>query len=148
MVQFIVMDENEHELDIFREYWLARGATAKVRHKLSWGGKLDTPLCIPLEERILCPWAVTMMHVFWNGRVPRCPGDTEGEEGAGNAWHESLATLWGRLGSYRNLHLQHQFEALPERCQTCRDWMVGAAERVRPGGATTKAARLEFGGVT
>ena len=85
------------------------------------------------EERIPCPWAMTMMHVFWDGRVPRCPGDTEGEDTQGlNAWHASLTELWGALGSYRDLHLSRQFDALPDRCHTCKDWMTGAAERVRP----------------
>ena len=130
MVQFIEMDENEHELMEYERFWLARGATLKVRNKLSWGGKFDTPLGVSEDDRIPCPWAMTMMHVFWDGRVPRCPGDTEGEESAGNAWHESLAALWGHLGSYRRLHMQHEFAELPERCHTCKDWMVGAAKKV------------------
>ncbi|MBX3274492.1 MAG: radical SAM protein [Sandaracinaceae bacterium] len=130
MVQFIEMDENEHEREEYSRYWLERGATLKVRNKLSWGGKFDTPLDIPPDERIPCPWALTMMHVFWDGRVPRCPGDTEGEELAGNAWHEPLDVLWGRLGRYRGLHLARDFEALPERCHTCKDWMTGAARRI------------------
>lgn len=133
-VQFIEMDENEHEVEPFKAYWLERGATLKVRNKLSWGGRFETPLRIPDEDRIPCPWAMTMMHVFWDGRVPRCPGDTEGDEGVGNAWHESLAALWGRLGTHRQKHLQHRFDELPERCQTCKDWMTGAAVRIRPSG--------------
>ncbi len=132
-VQFIEMDENEHELESFSRYWLDRGATLKVRRKLSWGGKLDT-FEVQQEQRIPCPWALTMMHVFWDGRVPRCPGDTEGEEGVGNAWHASLTELWGRLGHYRQKHLDHQWDALPTRCHTCTDWATGAAERIRPGG--------------
>ena len=39
-----------------------------------------------------------MMHVFWDGRVPRCPGDTEGDEGVGNVWQEGVAELWDKLG--------------------------------------------------
>jgi pyruvate-formate lyase-activating enzyme len=135
-VQFIVMGDNEHELDDFRSYWLERGATVKVRNKLSWGGIFETPLDIPNEERIPCPWALSMMHVFWDGRVPRCPGDTEGEEGVGNVWHESLPVLWKKLGPYREKHLQHRFDELPDRCQTCKDWMTGAAVRVHPEAAT------------
>lgn len=131
-VQFIEMEENMHELEGFKGYWLDRGATVKARRMLSWGGRFETPLCIPAEERIPCPWAVTMMHVFWDGRVPRCPGDTEGEEDVGNAWDEPLTDLWERLGVYRDLHLQYRFDELPERCQTCKDWMVGVAERIRP----------------
>ncbi|MFY9343224.1 MAG: radical SAM/SPASM domain-containing protein [Planctomycetota bacterium] len=133
LVQFIAMDENADELAAFRAHWLPLGATVKARHMLSWGGKFDTPLCTPDEERIACPWALTMMHVFWDGRVPRCPGDTEGDEAAGNAWQEPLATLWARLGQYRDLHLQHRFAELPPRCQQCHDWKVGSAERIRPG---------------
>lgn len=131
-VQFIEMDENEHELEEFKAYWLARGATLKVRNKLSWGGKFETPLCIPDDQRIACPWAMTMMHVFWDGRVPRCPGDTEGEECAGNAWDEPIQVLWQRLGTYRDHHLKHEFDQLPARCQDCKDWMTGAAKRIRP----------------
>jgi len=129
-VQFIVMDENEHELKKFSKHWLDRGATLKIRNKLSWGGTVETSLDIPKEERIPCPWAVTMMHVFWDGRVPRCPGDIEGEESVGNAWNEPLTVLWRRLGSYRKLHLDHRFEEVPERCRNCKDWMAGAAERI------------------
>jgi pyruvate-formate lyase-activating enzyme len=140
-VQFIEMTENEHELQAFSAYWLERGATLKVRNKLSWGGQLQTPLCIPQEDRIPCPWAITMMHVFWDGRVPRCPGDTEGDEGVGNAWDEPLTLLWERLGSYRTLHLGRHFDALPDRCQTCKDWMVGAAKRIRaPLGNSSESA--------
>ncbi len=131
-VQFIEMDENGHELEDFKAYWLARGATLKVRNKLSWGGRFDTPLAVSKEKRIPCPWAITMMHVFWDGRVPRCPGDTEGTEGVGNAWDEPLTVLWERLGEYRKKHLEHRFDELPETCQDCKDWMTGAAERVLP----------------
>jgi pyruvate-formate lyase-activating enzyme len=131
-VQFIEMNENLHELKAFKAYWLERGATVKVRNKLSWGGRFDTPMHATPGERIACPWAMTMMHVFWDGRVPRCPGDTEGVEGAGNAWDEPLRVLWQRLGTYRDLHLKLEFEKLPELCRNCKDWMTGAAQRFRP----------------
>jgi MoaA/NifB/PqqE/SkfB family radical SAM enzyme len=133
-VQFIEMDENEHELRDFSAHWLRHGATLKVRNKLSWGGTFETPMCVPQEDRIPCPWALTMMHVFWDGRVPRCPGDTEGEEGAGNAWQEPLPVLWGRLGNYRDHHLGRRFSELPDRCQGCKDWMTGSAKRIAPEG--------------
>jgi len=139
-VQFIEMDFNRGELDDYRDYWLARGAVVKVRRQLSWGGKFDTSLCVPDEDRIPCPWAITMMHVFWDGRVPRCPGDMEYEEGVGNAWEHSIAHLWGELGRYRDLHLEHRFDELPERCHGCQDWMTGAAERLRPDARPTGTA--------
>ena len=136
-VQFIEMDENEDELAEFTSYWLQRGAVAKIRHQLSWGGTFETRLQVSDDDRIPCPWALTMMHVFWNGYVPRCPGDYEGQEGSGNVYDESLRALWGNLAVYRKLHLERRFDELPERCLTCQDWMTGAASRIRPASVGT-----------
>jgi pyruvate-formate lyase-activating enzyme len=132
MTQFIEMESNAHEFEDFRRHWHAHGASVKARKQLSWGGKFENDLQVPIEDRIPCPWAITMMHVFWDGRVPRCPGDTEGDEGVGNAWHESLGVLWARLNKYRALHIDHKFDQLPDRCHSCKDWMTGAANRIRP----------------
>jgi len=135
-IQFIEMDENSDEVEECSAHWLSRGAVMKVRRQLSWGGQLEATFAEAEQaqqlDRIACPWALTMMHVFWDGRVPRCPGDTEGEEGFGNAWHTPLQELWAGLGGYRQHHLNKDFDALPERCHTCTDWQTGAAQRVRP----------------
>ena len=131
-VQFIELEENKYEFEAFKSYWLDRGATIKSRRMLSWGGTLETNLHVPEDKRIPCPWACTMMHVFWDGRVPRCPGDTEGQEGPGNAWDEPLSVLWGKMAANRDHHLNHMFDELPERCQNCTDWMTGSAERIKP----------------
>ncbi len=131
-VQFIEMNDNEHELEEFKSYWLKKGAVIKARRKLSWGGRIDTSLNIPREQRIPCLWVINLMHVFWDGRVPLCPGDTEGTNCVGNVWEDSLADLWKRLAPHRQLHLDRCFSQLPALCQTCKDWMTGAAERSRP----------------
>jgi len=133
-VQFIEMDENRHELEMFRRYWLDRGAVVKVRKKLSWGGKIDTPLRVPDEMRIPCPWVINLMHVCWDGGVPRCPGDTDAVYGAGNVLEASLRELWSRLRAHRQLHLDRRFDDLPEDCRRCKDWMTGVAERHCPEG--------------
>lgn len=132
MAQFIEMDQNAHEFEAFKHHWHAHGASVKVRKQLSWGGKFESNLDVPTEDRIPCPWAITMMHVFWDGRVPRCPGDTEGDECVGNAWQEPLEVLWGKLDRYRSLHIGRHFDELPDRCHSCKDWMTGAANRLRP----------------
>jgi Iron-sulfur cluster-binding domain len=129
------MDDNVKEFEQYREHWLGLGATVKLRRQLSWGGKFETAIEVANEKRIACPWAITMMHLFWDGRVPRCPGDTEGEESAGNAWDDTLVNLWAKLSGYRQLHLDHKFDELPERCDTCTDWKTGASVKLRPGQA-------------
>ena len=142
MVQFIEMDDNVREFEAYSAHWLGLGATVKLRRQLSWGGKFDTAIDVADEKRIACPWAITMMHLFWDGRVPRCPGDTEGEESAGNAWDDTLVELWGRLSGYRQLHLDRNFDALPERCDSCTDWKTGASVKLRPGQADRRGDRV------
>lgn len=138
MVQFIEMGDNIAEFDQYRDHWLGLGATVKLRRQLSWGGRFDTAIDVANDARIPCPWAITMMHMFWDGRVPRCPGDTEGEECAGNAWDDSLSDLWARLSPYRQHHLARNFNLLPERCDTCTDWKTGAALKLRPNRAAPR----------
>ena len=132
MVQFIEMDENSHEFGAFKDYWLDRGAIVKARRKLSWGGSINSPLEVPPDQRIPCPWAFNLMHVTWNGTVARCPGDIEGAEAVGSVWDEPLDLLWRHLGEYRKHHLNRRFEKLPRTCANCKDWMVGAAEKILP----------------
>lgn len=132
MVQFIEMEENAHEREAFVDYWLSRGAILKVRRKLSWGGRMNTALAVPPERRTACPWSVNLMHVCWDGTVPRCCGDTDGTDAVGNVWHESLSTLWRRMAPNRAAQLDGRFDQLPARCATCRDWMVGVSEKIRP----------------
>lgn len=145
LVQFIEMNENRHELEDFKKYWSARGAQLKIRHMMSWGGQFGTPLDVPKEERIPCPWGLTMMHVFWDGRVPRCSGDTEGADSVGNAWDAPLVQLWGKLADFHRMHLDGRFDELPERCQKCKDWMTGAAEKIRPRSPATPEPSQNIG---
>jgi hypothetical protein len=132
MVQFIEMEANAHERDGFIGYWAARGAIVKTRRQLSWGGRISTPLAVPPEQRTACPWAVNLMHVCWDGTVPRCCGDTDATEPVGNVWQEPLSTLWNRMAEFRRAHLAGTFTALPVRCATCKDWMVGMADKIPP----------------
>jgi hypothetical protein len=45
------MDENAGEYEKFHAHWIERGATVKLRKQLSWGGKFDTGLAVPPEQR-------------------------------------------------------------------------------------------------
>jgi hypothetical protein len=142
-VQLIEMDRNRHETERFKSYWLDHGAVVKIRRQLSWGGRLASACDVPADRRIPCPWAMTLMHVLWDGRVARCAGDTEGDDWVGNAWQTSLVELWARLAPHRQLHMDRRFDEVPDRCRTCKDWMTGAAERTRPQERGSRRAALE-----
>jgi len=96
------MAGNAHELQPFCDHWLARGATLRCATSSAGAASSRPPLKVPKAERIPCPWAITMMHVFLGRARPALPGDTEGEEGAGNAWHAPLADCgptWAAIAS-------------------------------------------------
>jgi radical SAM protein with 4Fe4S-binding SPASM domain len=129
-VQFSMMDRNEHEVDAFRAYWLARGADVKVREKLTWTGTVAAPNLDARIPRIACPWALRTCAIHWNGDVVACAVDYDGRWVAGNAWNRTVSDIW--TGSHRALqrqHLAHDFSNLPDPCRRCLDWQVaGGAE--------------------
>ena len=131
-VQYSVMDENEHEVDTFRTYWLSRGADVKIREKLTWGGTVDASNLTPHLRRIACPWALRTCAIHWNGNVVACAVDYEGRFVAGNLTHRTIAEIWnGPHRELQEMHAAHDFEHLPAPCRACLDWQVaGGAEHV------------------
>lgn len=129
-VQYSMMDVNEHEVEPFREYWLARGADVKVREKLTWAGTVAAPNLDPSVSRIACPWALRTCAIHWNGDLVACAVDYEGRWVSGNVWRETVQEIWnGPHRRFQELHLAHDFNNLPGPCRTCLDWQVaGGAE--------------------
>jgi hypothetical protein len=130
-VQFIEMEQNEHEREAFEEYWGKKDVAIKIRRKLSWGGYVSTPDVELLEaERIPCPWIVNLMHILWDGRVCRCSGDHECRYEMGDVNGSTIAEIWrGPLRRERQIHLAYAFDDLNQQCKACLDWKVGAAEK-------------------
>ncbi len=126
-MQFSVFDENEHEVEAFKEYWLARGVVVKVRPKLLWSGTVagGAHRVTTGPDRIPCLWAMDTMAIHWNGNIVMCAVDCDGKYVGGNVQVSSLREVWnGPLKWIRELHLQRRFKELPEVCRTCTDWAV------------------------
>ena len=124
-VQYSMMDGNDHEVDAFRAYWLARGADVKVREKLTWTGTVAAANLDPQLPRIACPWALRTCGIHWNGDLVACAVDYDGRFVAGNAADRSIHELWtGAHRRLQRLHLTHDFGNLPLPCRDCLDWQV------------------------
>ncbi len=130
--QFSLMDENEHEIEAFREYWTARGAQVKVRPKLEWaslGSVQSSYLDHHTDFRIACPWGNNTMAIHQNGDVVACAIDYEGKHIVGNVNQISVLEAWKRLGqTLRSKHINHDWSSIPEICKGCRDWQTAGAE--------------------
>jgi radical SAM protein with 4Fe4S-binding SPASM domain len=141
VMQFIVMDENQHETEAFKKYWLAKGQTVKIRPKLGWGkGVIADNLVIPEAERTFpCPWLVRTMSIHWNGNVAQCDADYEGTYNVGRIQEHTIKELWnGPLKERREKHWNHIFNFLP--CSECKDWQAGLSYIYRPDDNEKKGA--------
>jgi radical SAM protein with 4Fe4S-binding SPASM domain len=128
-MQFSIFDENQHEVDAFRQYWLEQGAIVKVRPKVFWSGTVRGGQRRDVSKnRAPCLWAMDSAAIQWNGNVVMCPIDCDGKYVAGNIELQTLKDIWnGALKWNRELHLQRRFRELPEVCRRCPDWEVKKA---------------------
>jgi len=133
-MQFSMFDENQHEVEDFRKFWLDKGVIVKVRPKVFWSGEVaGGSHRVTLENRAPCLWAMDAAAIQWNGNVVMCPIDCDGKYVAGNIEMQSLKEIWnGPLKWIRELHLRERFSELPEVCRQCPDWEVKKAHAYFP----------------
>jgi radical SAM protein with 4Fe4S-binding SPASM domain len=145
-LQYSIFDENEHEVEAFKEYWLAQGAIVKVRPKLYWSGSVEGgDHRVTYKGRVPCLWSLETMGVHWNGNVVMCVVDCEGKYVAGNVEMQSLKQIWdGPLKWIRELHMRERFSELPEICRTCPDWRVKKAHTYYPEDEAKKQAYEKY----
>jgi len=132
-VQFIVMNENEHEEKMFKNYWIKEGAIVKIRQRLGWGTGVEVKnLNLPQSARNMpCPWLVRTISVHWSGKVAQCDADYEGNYYAGDLNHQTIEEVWqGELKKRRDRHWAGDF-SFPT-CQKCNDWQCGLSEYYYP----------------
>jgi radical SAM protein with 4Fe4S-binding SPASM domain len=133
VLQFVESEDNRHEEEDFRDYWLEQGAIVKIRREVGWGGTFADRVERPTIERTPCGWLARTMTVHWNGTVVQCDGDYEGNYPVGNVTDSSLYKLWnGPLREKRERHRNHDFSF--ETCRHCSDWACGISEWYYPNG--------------
>ena len=133
IMQFIVMEENEKELEQFKEFWLNKGTVVKIRPKLGWGtGVKADNLNLPESERNFpCPWLVRTVSIHWTGKFAQCDGDYEGNYGPGDIRENTIKEIWnGELQKRREKHWNGDFSH--DLCKQCKDWQAGRSEFYYP----------------
>ncbi len=124
-VQYGVYDENEHELEMFKEFWKDKGVEIFIRPKLTWINTLsEKPIGEEHNgERYPCPWIFDSFPIFFDGSVPYCICDWYNRATVGNINNSNIKDLWqNAMHEIRETHLMAQWNKLPEFCQDCPDW--------------------------
>jgi MoaA/NifB/PqqE/SkfB family radical SAM enzyme len=126
-VQFVEMEENAAEIEDFTKYWTERGATVKIRPKVTWAGKVD-PWKVQSVPRYPCYWAMRTFNICWDGRVVLCSVDYDARFVAGDINNESIQSVWlGSLKKIREYHTGGGYDSLPSFCRDCTDWQMAKA---------------------
>jgi len=137
VLQFVVMDENEHEEAAFVEQWQKSGLEVdlKIKPRTGWGGTMPVWRGMTAgraPRRIPCTWLLRQLTVFWNGQVPQCDGDWNGRTRHGNLNRQSVAEVWyGTLAKLRQRHLSGDYAFAP--CRDCQDWSAGLSNTIHCG---------------
>ena len=122
-VQFALLDENEDELEEFKEYWSKYPVQIYVRPKMTWINYLGDKVQSGFSKRHACAWIFDSINVNENGKVPFCINDWEGKHVHGDLNNESIFDVWQKkIFPYHMAHATKDWESLPEFCQNCPDW--------------------------
>lgn len=134
-VQFVEMDLNAGEKDDFMAFWGSKGATVKIRPKVSWAGQIDAPnLVLGNADRWPCHWAMQTMSITDSGKVVTCAVDLDARFIAGDVNKNSLKEVWnGELKKLRRYNIEKRWQDLPSHCSNCRDWQSARAEYYKTG---------------
>ena len=128
-MQFSVMEENEHEVQAFNQFWKSKGVNVKNRPKASWAGRIEAKNLDPSKVRVPCKWALNHGAILWDGRFVACGVDSEGLFIAGNVKESTIDEIWNTTHkNFRQVHLEKRWKELPEVCKNCLDWQT--VERV------------------
>ncbi len=133
-LQFIEMQENLNEKEKFISFWKqhGNGIRLKIKPRTGWANSVDTWYGRRTRkpgDRMPCTWLLRQMTVMWNGDVPHCDGDWNGEFITGNVNDSSLESIWtGSLKKFREKHMVHDFNYAP--CVGCEDWYAGLSQWV------------------
>jgi len=128
-VQFIEGKYNAHEKSEFVERWYNQGVEVKVRSMLGWAGLLGSSPIADFSNRKPCYWIQDTMVVCSNGCVPLCACDVHCRVECGNLNNSTMKEVWGgKLKTYREYHINNEWDKIPDICKSCTDWVFGRAE--------------------
>lgn len=131
--QFVVMAENEHEMERFCHYWIEKGADVKIRSLGSWTGAIHTTHHdYDNSFRIACPIGNNTLAIQQNGNVVACCADYEGGFIAGNIKNMTIEEIW-KTTLYREIRKpfrEHHWDKIPGVCKNCHDWLICGAKYI------------------
>jgi len=109
----VVIDENQHEVELFKETW---GKYAIFGEFKNWGGARHCSI-EKTGERLPCWALLNTMSILWDGRVVPCCMDYDGKMILGDVNKQTLTEIWHQSQWMRKRHKRLDFNMEP--CEEC-----------------------------
>jgi len=109
----VVVDENQHEVELFKETWRKHAIFGEFKN---WGGARHCSI-EKTGERFPCWALLNTMSILWDGRVVPCCLDYDGKLILGDANNQSLTEIWHNSQWIRKKHKRLDFDMVP--CKEC-----------------------------
>lgn len=122
-IQILRLKENDEELDSYHKKWSAYPKQILLQKYNSYRGELMDRKAVDLAplNRFPCWHLKRDLCILSNGTVPFCKQDIDGKKSVGNAFTESIHTLWKRLEI--PFIRDHQGNIDPF-CKNCDEWFT------------------------
>jgi radical SAM protein with 4Fe4S-binding SPASM domain len=109
----VVVDSNQHEVELFRETW---GKYAIFGEFKNWAGARHCDI-ERTGERVPCWALLNTMSIMWDGRVVPCCLDYDSKRIIGDANVQTLTEIWHGSQWMRKRHRHLDFDIVP--CRDC-----------------------------
>jgi radical SAM protein with 4Fe4S-binding SPASM domain len=112
--------ETQHEAEDFLRFWRGKVDHARLGEISIEFREYKTEGVNAVTRDRPCNGIYERLLVAWNGQVPQCNGDFDGEWILGDLNRDSITEIWNceRLQAVRRIHQDRQFEKLP-MCLHC-----------------------------
>jgi spiro-SPASM protein len=125
VLQIVKTKPSEEEIESYFDLWEKKVDHIVLRGFNRFNGRIEDISvidCTPLE-RYPCRKMLDKISVLWNGDVPYCEQDYDGEMLLGNIAREPLSSIWERTQTIRLKHLvDGDMAKLPDMCHKCSEW--------------------------
>ncbi|MGC8764663.1 MAG: spiro-SPASM protein [Brevinematia bacterium] len=124
-IQFTRNIYNEEDLIKFYERWKDFKERIIIKKLDTFGGNLSNLRVVDLSpvKRFFCYHLKNDMVIYYNGDVPICREDINGENLMGNIFKDGIEKCWNEMKKFYLSHFKNEF--LPEcLCKNCDDWWI------------------------
>lgn len=124
MLNIIQQEENNDEVNLFKEYWGNLADRILVRPYLTNLGLTPNKTKDKLPKRWPCPQLWKRITINVHGNLRFCVVDWDDKSEIKSLEHFSIKEIWNgqKYDELRSFHLKGDFKSGQSICETCTDW--------------------------